>query len=209
MNMAVRVDPVYKRAEWLGYGRMWPRYTLMNAGGWTPQQNREYQAAFDAQEHAIRTAQELETPDQYKARKQWHSTVVPQTSEDVFDKYLPITNLEATIQFQEGLIQGFQLCRDRPESMLEMALKEVAVLKEQYRKRIEAYWCEYPQHLVRHGKHVFVKGMAQYKTVPESDENPKKDGPDGSLPETTVDTETHQYWLQHNNLTWGIDCIAE
>jgi len=209
MNVAMRVDPVYKRADWIGYGRLWPRYTLMNAGDWTPQQNREYQAAFDVQVYAIRTAQELETPDQYKSRKQWPSTVLPQTSEDVFDRYLPITNLEAAIQFQEGLIHGFQLCRDRPESMLEMALKEVVVLKEQHKRRIEAYWCEYPQHLIRHGKHVFVQGMKHEKTVPESDETPKEDGGDGLIMESIVNTETYQYWLQNNNLTWGIDCIAD
>jgi len=52
----VAVDVAFRRAQWIGYGVLWPRAMLQNAGAWGPQKNREYQAAFDAQKSDIEEA---------------------------------------------------------------------------------------------------------------------------------------------------------
>jgi len=209
-NMTTIVDTVYKRAAWIGDHRLWPRHTLVNASDWTPTQNREYQEAFDVQECVIKQGMELETLEQYDARVFSCGAVAPDAAVDVLDKYLAIAELEADIRFQQGLIQGFKMCREHPESMMQVAEKEVLALKVLHKERIEAYWNEYPQHLIRHGKHVFVKGMPQDDETEQdqlSCKNPNKRSLDTAFPERIIHAETTEYWLKHGNLTWGILCI--
>ena len=206
MESSMHIDT--NRADWIGHDRLWPLHTLLNAGDWTPQMNRQYQAAFDIQERAIKQARELETQSDYEKRILWCDTTKPETAQDVFDKFLPIAKLEADIKFQEGLIQGLQICRDRAESMLEIALKEVVGLRKLHKERIEAYWNECPGHLIRQGRHVFVKGMPQYEEEYKCNENPKKRHIDEVFWKQLVLPETPEYWLKDNHLTWGIDCIS-
>jgi len=59
----VAVDVAFCRAEWIGYGVLWPRAMLQNAGAWGPQQNREYHAAYDAQKKDIEEAVAHETSE--------------------------------------------------------------------------------------------------------------------------------------------------
>jgi len=209
-HMSTAIDIGYKRADWIGHGRLWPRDTLINADDWTPQQNQQYQCAFDVQRRTIELAALLETKIEHNARIFWRGAVAPGISEDVFDKYLPISKLEAAIKFQEGLIQGLQVCRDRNERMLEVALEEVVGLKKLHKARVEEYWSEYSQHLIRQGKNAFVQHMPIYEEKHVSGENLKKRNIDNDSTETTytVYSETTEYWLRDNNLDWGLDCIA-
>jgi len=163
--MTAILDSVYKRAPWIGDHCLWPRHTLVNACDWTPLQNREYKEAFDMQECVIKKSTGLEFRAQHDARLYSSSSKAPDDAEDVLDKYLPIAKLEASLRFQEGLIQAYKMCREHPERMMEIAEKEVYALKILHKQHIEAFWNEYPQHLIRHGKHVFVKGIPQNNEV--------------------------------------------
>jgi len=210
-NMTTIVDTIYKRAPWIGDHRLWPRHTLVNTDDWTPTQHREYQAALDVQECVIKQAMELETLAQHDALVFFCGGVAPDAAVDVLDKYILISEIEARIRFQQGLMEGFKMCREHPERMMEVAEKEVYALKIQHKACIEAYWNEYPEHLIRHGKHVFVKGMPQNDESEEqqvSCENPKKRSIDTAFPQQAIHAETTEYWLKNNNLTWGILCIA-
>lgn len=206
--MTSATTAIYQRAEWIGENRLWPRHTLVNAGGWTACQNREYQAAFDAQEAAIVRAIELETVAQRESRLHYScGACAPRPDDDVFDQYFPIAEIEGAIKFKEGVVMAFHNSRDCMDSMLDEAIQDIKELKLEHAKLIEEFWVQYPQHLSRHNKHVFIKGSPPEDTVAgDSPSSAKRARTKDSR--NVIATETPEYWLKDRNLSSGMERIS-
>ena len=93
------------REAWLGCGALYARRTLGNAEAWTPQQNLEYEAAFEAQRRDIEAALARESvPTRKRRESPWAGERRPDAADVVFDSFWPIKELEGGIQFKKGLI---------------------------------------------------------------------------------------------------------
>jgi len=148
----------FKRAEWIGDGPLDARMTLGNADAWTPTQNREYQAAFDAQRIDIETSIARESPSEKERRLGWCGESAPDSAESVFDSYWPIKELEDAIQFEKGLIIGLEQARDRNENLLSESKLNVTEMQRQYAKLLEMFWIgDGEKHLRRNKVNVFMR----------------------------------------------------
>ena len=153
----VTVPVAFRRAEWIGYGVLWPRAMLHNASGWGPQMNREYQAAYDAQKCGIEDAIAQETPEMKRRRTECCGACAPNPCDDVFDAYLGIAEMQNSISFQKGAIMALEMNRHCNETHLAEAKKEFFVLQRQKEILLEKFWNKYPQHLERNGVRIFIK----------------------------------------------------
>ena len=223
----VAVDVAFCRAEWIGYGVLWPRAMLQNAGAWGPQQNREYHAAYDAQKKDIEEAVAHETSEM-KCRRIGDAAVctdyVPGPADDVFDAYLAIVEMQSKVFFQKGIIMALGMTRQCNDSVLEQSKQEFSVLKRKGKILLEEFWTMYPEHLERNGMCIFMREDKQI-AVDSGDCSVGGDATVGVLGKHTMsDTESHQhvvdpinsdilssnrqYWLSANRLSVGIAILA-
>jgi len=221
------VDVAFRRAEWIGYGVLWPRAMLKNAGVWSPQQNREYQAAFDAQKKDIEEAIAQETPEM-KCSRMGDAAIctgyVPGAADDVFDAYLAIAEVQSKMFFHKGIIMGLGMARQSNDSMLEESKQVFSVLQRKKEVLLEEFWALYPEHLVRNSMRIF---MRQDKRIAEDGSGAGVDGDvTGSVlgKRTISDTDNDQqavdhmkscmpknnaeYWLTGDRLSVGIAILG-
>jgi hypothetical protein len=157
----VAVDVAFRRAEWIGYGVLWPRSMLHNAGAWGPQKNREYQAAFDAQKSDIEEALAHETPEMKCRRMESCAVSAPDPADGAFDAYLAIAEMQSKVFFQKGIIMALEMTRQCNDSHLVQSKQEFAVLKRKHEIMLEEFWTMYPQHLERNNMRIFMRDDTQ------------------------------------------------
>jgi len=159
--MASEGSEVRLREAWLGCGPLYARRTLGNAEAWTAQQNREYAAAFEAQKRDIVAALARESAAAKKVRTDpIRRAPRPDSSDELFDCYWPIKELESRMQFNKGLISGLEQSRECSEALLEAAKREVAELQAQHAKLLLGFRPQFHHHLQRHGVNVFKREVA-------------------------------------------------
>jgi len=153
----VAVDVAFRRAQWIGYGVLWPRAMLQNAGAWGPQKNREYQAAFDAQKSDIEEAVAHETPEMKCRRMESCAVPAPDPADGAFDAYLPIAEMQSKVFFEKGIIMALEMTRQCNDSHLVQSKQEFSVLKRKHEIMLEEFWTMYPQHLERNNMRIFMR----------------------------------------------------
>jgi len=208
------VDVAFRRAEWIGYGVLWPRAMLKNAGAWSPQENREYQAAFDAQKKDIEEAIAQETPDM-KCRRMRDAAIctryVPGPADDVFDAYLAIAEVQSKVFYQKGMIMALGMARQPNDTLLEQSKQEFSVLKREKELLLEEFWTLYPEHLERNGMRIFKR---QDKRIAEDgvDNVVDVDATVRDLGKRTIgETKSEQQlvdWLTADRLSVGIAILG-
>jgi len=148
---------IFIRAPWIGYGDLWPRRCIINAGSWTAKQNREYEEAWLVQKSAMKHALKTETPEAKQMRLGWIGACAPNPADDVFDKCWSVKEIEKTMEFKKGLIYGLESSRDRNEEMLTKTKLELAVLSAQHAGLLERFYADDPEHLERKHLRIFTR----------------------------------------------------
>lgn len=194
----------YQRAAWIPDEPLWPRETLANAGLWTPCENREFQAAFDAQHRAIARALELESLSAREERLQCKTGLcAPNPADHVFDMYFEIAKVQGVMLKNEGIVMGLQASRGCNDAMLAEASQNVVKLEIIYAQLVEDFAMEYPEHFARHSMHVCIK-----KTTPPPAGDVQSCGKrvrtTGEESPDIIATETPEYWLLGDNLSLGL-----